>query len=336
MNVRYQVFISSTFSDLQDERAKVQKTIMQLDCIPAGMELFPAIDEEQFEFIKRIIDDSDYYLLIIGGRYGSLANDGFSYTEKEYDYAVSKGIKVIALIHSNPGALSFDKSEQDIKSRKRLEAFRIKASTNRVVLFWKDASELPSQVALSLPVTIKTYPAIGWVCANSVPSTELYKDFIEIKKENESLKSAISAQNLNGNEANFAGLEDLITIKGITTLVSGYSDQTSSEWTVEASIGELFYNIAPKLVMHIKEVTVYNETGRYLSAKAGVVYANAFYYIDENHFELLRIQLRALNLVALAPVKDNSARSGSALIWSLTDTGEKLLILDKALRKPTN
>src|SRR4028119_2333406 len=104
MSKRYQVFVSSTFADLQEERAKVQKAIMQLDCIPAGMELFPAIDEEQLEFIKRIIDDSDYYLLIIGGRYGTVSpKDGISYTEKEYDYAVSKGIRVIALLHKSPG-----------------------------------------------------------------------------------------------------------------------------------------------------------------------------------------------------------------------------------------
>lgn len=55
------------------------------------MELFPAIDEDQFEFIKKVIDDCDYYLLIIGGRYGSLSDEGVSYTELEYQYAVSKG-----------------------------------------------------------------------------------------------------------------------------------------------------------------------------------------------------------------------------------------------------
>ncbi|WP_271025211.1 DUF4062 domain-containing protein [Rhizobium sp. RCAM05973] len=67
MDVRYQVFISSTFYDLKDERSAVFQTLMAMDCIPAGMELFPAMDEEQFKFIQRIIDDSDYYILIIGG-----------------------------------------------------------------------------------------------------------------------------------------------------------------------------------------------------------------------------------------------------------------------------
>src|SRR5262245_7703854 len=102
MNKRYQVFVSSTFADLKDERRSVIQTLMEMDCIPSGMELFPAADEEQWTFIKRVIDDCDYYLLIIGGRYGSTTSDGISYTEMEYDYAVSKGMRVIALVHESP------------------------------------------------------------------------------------------------------------------------------------------------------------------------------------------------------------------------------------------
>src|SRR5882724_11250282 len=102
MTKRYQVFVSSTYADLQQERQRVIQALMEMDCIPSGMELFPAADEEQWEFIKRIINDCDYYLLIIGGRYGSTTPDGISYTEKEYDYAIESGMKVVALLHSNP------------------------------------------------------------------------------------------------------------------------------------------------------------------------------------------------------------------------------------------
>jgi Domain of unknown function (DUF4062) len=81
MDKRYQVFVSSTYTDLKDERRSIIQELLETDCIRSGMELFPAADEEQFEFIKKIIDDCDYYLLIIGGRYGSTAPDGVSYTE---------------------------------------------------------------------------------------------------------------------------------------------------------------------------------------------------------------------------------------------------------------
>lgn len=47
MDKRYQVFISSTYADLQDERQEVIQALLELDCIPAGMELFPAASEDQ-------------------------------------------------------------------------------------------------------------------------------------------------------------------------------------------------------------------------------------------------------------------------------------------------
>ena len=119
MEKRYQVFVSSTYSDLKEERGKVMQTIMALDCIPAGMELFPAIDAEQFEFIKKIIDDCDYYILIVGGRYGSISEDGISFTEKEYDYAVSKNIPVLAFLHNDIKNLTFEKSEATEEKREK-------------------------------------------------------------------------------------------------------------------------------------------------------------------------------------------------------------------------
>lgn len=143
MEKRYQVFVSSTYADLKDERHKVIQTLMELDCIPAGMELFPATDEDQFEFIKRIIDDCDYYLLVIGGRYGSITTEGISYTEQEYQYALERDLKVIALLHENPNQITVDKSEQDPELRARLQTFRDKVATGRLVKFWKNAEELP-------------------------------------------------------------------------------------------------------------------------------------------------------------------------------------------------
>jgi hypothetical protein len=142
MDIRYQVFVSSTFADLQEERRGVIQTLMEISCSPAGMELFPAQDEEQLEFIKRVIDDCDYYLLIIGGRYGSTTAEGVSYTEQEYDYAISRGLKVVALLHESPEELPLKKSEADSVGREKLAAFRTRVSEGRLVKFWRDASDL--------------------------------------------------------------------------------------------------------------------------------------------------------------------------------------------------
>jgi hypothetical protein len=127
MDIRYQVFVSSTFADLQEERRGVIQTLMEISCIPAGMELFPAQDEEQLEFIKRVIDDCDYYLLIIGGRYGSTTAEGVSYTEQEYDYAISRGLILVFLVAEraaqflrNVVGIAKDTSELSAKSKKTI------------------------------------------------------------------------------------------------------------------------------------------------------------------------------------------------------------------------
>ncbi|PPK77417.1 uncharacterized protein DUF4062 [Methylobacter tundripaludum] len=192
MEKRYQVFVSSTFADLEDERKKVIQTLMELDCIPAVMEFFPATDEDQFEFIKRIIDDCDYYLLIIGGKYGSITTQGISYTELEYEYAIERGLKVIALLHENPNQITFDKSEQDQELRARLQTFRDKVATGRLVKFWQNAEALPGIVALSLSKTIKMFPAIGWIRADKVSSEELLIEINELRKKNAELSKALS------------------------------------------------------------------------------------------------------------------------------------------------
>lgn len=53
MEKRYQVFVSSTFLDLQEERQEIMQALLELDCIPSGMELFPAANEDQWSLIKK-------------------------------------------------------------------------------------------------------------------------------------------------------------------------------------------------------------------------------------------------------------------------------------------
>src|SRR5687768_12828918 len=89
MERRYQVFVSSTYTDLIEERREVIQALLELDCLPAGMELFPAANEDQWTLIKEVIDRTDYYVVIVGGRYGSTTPEGISYTEQEYEYAAS-------------------------------------------------------------------------------------------------------------------------------------------------------------------------------------------------------------------------------------------------------
>nr|WP_292407155.1 DUF4062 domain-containing protein [Mesorhizobium sp.] len=56
-----------------------------------------ASDDTQWDYIKRRIDDSDYYVLIVAGRYGSELK-GKSDTQMEYEYAVAQGVPTVAFL----------------------------------------------------------------------------------------------------------------------------------------------------------------------------------------------------------------------------------------------
>ena len=189
MEKRYQVFVSSTYADLKNERSAVIQTIMEMDCIPAGMELFPATDEEQWEFIKKVINDCDYYIIIIGGRYGSIGPEGLSYTEMEYDYAIEAGLKVIAFVHEEPDSLPLGKMESDPEFKEKLIAFRNKVSTGRLVKMWSNPEHLPGMVSLSLQRTIRIFPALGWVRASKTNNEDILKEINELRKENQIFKN---------------------------------------------------------------------------------------------------------------------------------------------------
>src|SRR5262245_44059267 len=106
MDKVFQIFVSSTYSDLKDERKRVSETLAKAGYVPDGMELFPATDQQQLDFIKRVIDRSDYYVVIVGGRYGTIADENVSFTEREYEYAVSQKKPVLAFLHSDPEAIA--------------------------------------------------------------------------------------------------------------------------------------------------------------------------------------------------------------------------------------
>jgi hypothetical protein len=324
MEKRYQVFISSTFADLKEERGKVQQAVMELDCIPAGMELFPAIDEEQFEFIKKVIDDCDYYLLIIGGRYGSLSDEGVSYTEMEYKYAVSKGIKVIAFLHKDPNSLPVGKSEIDAAAREKLLAFREEAATGRLVRFWTEANELPGLTLSSLTRTIRTYPATGWIRGDAVADPNLYKELNELRKENQELRNSLSnAQSEISEITDIAGLDEVIMVTG-----SGQSTITGliEDWEEEVTWRRLFAFIGPELTTtgYKSERDLSNSSAiKITKFKKSLI--DGKYLFDETD-QLLRIQFIALGLIDVM-------FSDDLFYWRLTVKGEREMMNSLVVRK---
>lgn len=191
MEKRYQVFVSSTYEDLRDERVEVMQALLELDCMPSGMELFPAASDDQWTLIQRVIDDCDYYLVIIGGRYGSIGTDGRSYTQMEYEYAVSKAKPVIAFLHSNPGSIPANKTESSEEGKKKLREF-CELAKKKVVKTWSSPKELGSVVSRSIVKLIRSNPAVGWVKADTLVETLAGPELLRLRKRVEELQKQIA------------------------------------------------------------------------------------------------------------------------------------------------
>jgi len=331
MDKRYQVFVSSTYVDLQEERQSVLQTLMEMDCIPAGMELFPAADEEQWEFIKRIIDDCDYYLLIIGGRYGSTADDGLSYTEKEFDYAVSEGIKVIALLHKSPDDLPRSKSETEEVNYQKLQSFRDKVSDGRLVRFWDNATQLPGEVSLSLNKTMKLFPAVGWVRADSTSSPELLVEINTLRKRNDELQLQLQenqgAQLLLPREE-IADWDSEIDIKGTYSLYARAMGTNTQycEWKNRVSWNELFAVISPFLADKAFDSSVNTFVAKQFSKVDCKNIHMSSLAIDVQDLYTIRIQFLALGLIEI----DNT---NPQAMWLLTELGTQTMLKYRVIGK---
>ena len=335
MDKRYQVFVSSTYADLKAERQQVLQALMEMDCIPAGMELFPAVDEEQWQFIKRVIDDCDYYLLIIGGRYGSVTAEGISYTEKEFDYAVQLGLKVVALVHGSPEDIPFGKSEQDSVLREKLLNFKEKVMDGRLVKFWKSVDELPGLVALSLTRTIKTYPAIGWVRASNVANEEILGEINELRKQNLELKSLLS-QAEDQQKTAIEGLADfdstMIAHGTYKTQIQGRSS-IMHKFEYELTWRELFTFLSPYLVENPNDGFVESKVSSILKKLATGNSDGYSHAIDEQEFKTITIQFTAYGLTKT--VYSKTTAGGMALFWRLTEKGHRAMIESRVIRNPT-
>ncbi|HFQ6994997.1 TPA: DUF4062 domain-containing protein [Klebsiella pneumoniae] len=191
MEKKYQVFLSSTYTDLVEERESIIKAVLELYHIPIGMEMFSAEDEDQWEIIRRTIEVSDYYILVLGLRYGSKTSDGISFTHKEYNYALEKKIPILAFLMSDTVALSGNKRDDDLTDIKEFR--NIVLTNSKMAQFWDTKDQLIKNVSVSLMKQIMQKPGIGWIRGdNTVVSESLSNELSILSKENRELREKIT------------------------------------------------------------------------------------------------------------------------------------------------
>lgn len=335
MDKRYQVFISSTFTDLKEERKAIIEGLLNAKYIPAGMEMFAASNDEQFKYIKKIIDTCDYYVLIVGARYGSInPSTGKSFTEQEYDYAVEKGIPVLAFLHDDPYNLPADK--RDDEKRELLERFRNKVSEGRLCKMWHTSSELIASVIISLGEEVADNPQMGWTRGAIEDSVDLlfqinklHQEKEKIEKEYRELKDKYDE--LTEQRDDIACGSDTYTIRGQKRcyINSGYGVTQSYEENVSVTLtwDEIFSAIGP----YLTAPTNFNEFEDYLLDSINSAYGADLSVLNDDCAQTIKVQFFALGLIKC--YQKELVNGGLVEAIEITEKGSRYLVELKTVKK---
>jgi hypothetical protein len=170
----YQVFVSSTFLDLNEVRAEVIRALTVSNFIPRVMETFLATENMAAldSYIKGVIDACDYYILILGNCCGTTreAKPGEikSFTRIEFEHAVRLNKPMLCLqLEGITTASDRDKPAEPGSSQTKgdlLEDFiRYIGSTGKYVRPFNNPNRLVADIIPSLQHLVKTQPTTGLI-----------------------------------------------------------------------------------------------------------------------------------------------------------------------------
>lgn len=320
---KYQVFISSTYSDLVDERKNALDILLMADCIPAGMEAFVATDSEQFKVIKKVIDLCDYYILIIGKRYGSINPEtGLSYTEMEYDYAIEQNIPVLVFALDEAVVLPVEKTETNVIKQVKLKEFRNKALNNRLASIWHSPDDLNGKLAIAIMKAVKEIARPGWQRGTDYDEASLRREIMEAQSQIANLSNELNMTKRQLDE--FSKQENLafencdveIAYYYYISDYRGRGGHKSGIYKVVIKLEEIFKVIGTELM----DVAATEELiERTLKRNLPFETQSDVYFSDKQLIKRLLNQFRGLGLITSSWNKDNKK-----LYWSLTEKGKKI------------
>jgi hypothetical protein len=323
MKTKYQIFISSTFEDLKQERDIAIKAILEMGHIPVGMEMFSAGDEEQWELIKRQIDDSDYYLVILAHSYGSM--DGkISYTEKEYDYAISSKLPALGFVIDKDAPWPSSKMETDNVKKAALEKFKQKVM-RKIVNKWNNSDQIHALVSISLSKAFTAYPRPGWVRSTTSLTPEIANELGRLSKENAELRTASgkAALELRREQHDSEENQKIIDLLRGNKKAIYIKGEGTPDWKkgLTVSLYQIFEDVAPVASAETSTSTL---AKLFSVSYRGKVKVNSStnWPVPKNLVGEVLANFRALGL--LEPSNKKHAVNDKEEYWSLTNKGERI------------
>jgi Domain of unknown function (DUF4062) len=340
MNRKLQVFISSTFEDLRDERQAAVEGVLLAKHIPAGMELFTAGDASQLEVIKQWIRESDAYLLVLGARYGSIEpTSGLSYSEIEYDFAVANELPHFALVLND--ASIERKHAAGLKRPSAEDAAKLSSFRSKVLSKSTKFVDSPDQIKIGVLQSlheIESRPGlVGWLRSNEIRSDpEINAQMSALVEANTRLRESIeqSRQQLAESKSPLSASEDLAPLESTISLsLEAYhagSRNYPSRWqhlekAVEITWRDLFGMIAIKLLGPTNDDTLNHKIAGELQGSS-----QSDHRVCQRDWETVKAQFLSLDYVSIT--YGATVTNTGALFWSLTVLGKRVGLLLRSVR----
>lgn len=159
MDKKYQVFISSTYMDMQKIRKFTFMSILKLGHIPVGLEMINSQEMTIEKCAEKYIDTCEFVVLIIGKHYGSIAQTGKSYVEEEYIYSLSKGKPILCFLNINYNKVDDEKYQRFVK----------RILENQLVVFWDDIDDFKNKFVQNISkFMINCSPSTYWIKSSKI------------------------------------------------------------------------------------------------------------------------------------------------------------------------
>ena len=318
MSVKYQIFISSTYEDLKDERNQVIQSVLEMGHIPVGMEMFSAADEEQWKIIQRAIDSSDYYVVLVANRYGSITPEGVSYTRKEYEYALSIGVPILGFVIEAAAKWPGNLCDAG-RDRELLDEFK-ELVRAKPVSRWSNAHELHGACAIALGKAFHSQPRPGWVRSTAATSPELAAEISRLSSENAELRGTIAELEREESERAPDHGELLRKLSGQEVSLR-YRQSSGAEWEDlgKYSYLTIFNVLGPPLIPEGS----FDSACRNLAFHLRPVEAESSDIVPHNYLRDILLNLMAIDLVEPSTKKHSVHDYGE--YWSTTQLGRELL-----------
>jgi hypothetical protein len=325
---KYQVFVSSTFTDLHEARQELMVALLEQGLIPTGMELHPGEGNKRWSVIQRIINECDYYLILLGGRYGTLSPIGLSHVHREFVHATTKRKPAIALLHDQPDQLPEDQRETQSSGQAKFRDFRQLLQDQASCYYWSSPADLEGVIKRAVPEFIAQNPVPGWVPAGQVTDLgarrevqELQQRVDELEQEKEDLAAGASSA-----RQAWAGDDDPVTLEySCNAYVKGNCKAVPAESTL--TWRQVFAAVAPQMLQPASETAMRQALEEHLS---GAALTDVQKHLPKAHavrnvtlttasFNQVKVQLRAQGLIRKQSAADGSIR------WQLTPLGDQTM-----------